>query len=408
MTRRVVVTGAGGVSPLGSEWTEIAASLKAMENRIRRMDWDIYKDLNTRLGCPVEDFEVPAHYTRRQLRTMGRNARLAVRASELALESAGLLGDPIVQAGKMGIAYGSCSGSTDASRDFLRLLTDHSTDGMTATTSVRSMAYTAAINIGVFFGITGRIIPTPSACAAGSQGIGYAYESIKYGMQDLMLAGGSEELCPTQAATFDVLYATSTQNDSPEATPRPFDRDRDGLVIGEGACTLVLEEYEHARARGATILAEIVGYGTNANGTHVTNPNKETMGIAMDLALRNAGLQGSDIGYVNAHGTATDAGDIAESQATEHAVGRGVPISSLKSYMGHTLGACGALEAWATIMMLGEGWAAPTINLRNVDENCGDLDYIRDEVRALSLEFAMTNNFAFGGIHTSLIIKLGG
>jgi 3-oxoacyl-[acyl-carrier-protein] synthase II len=220
-----------------------------------------------------------------------------------------------------------------------------------------------------------------------------------------MIAGGAEELDATEAAVFDTLFATSVRNDTPELTPRPFDRERDGLVIGEGAGCLILEEREHALARGATIHAELVGFGTNSDGTHVTQPNAATMKVAMQLALEDAGLEPGAIGYVNAHGTATQQGDIAETQATAEVFGRRVPISSLKSYMGHTLGACGALEAWFSIEMMREGWFAPTINLNEVDPACGDLDYIRGDGRRLDCEYVMSNNFAFGGINTSLIFK---
>lgn len=220
-----------------------------------------------------------------------------------------------------------------------------------------------------------------------------------------MIAGGAEELCATEAAVFDTLFATSVKNDTPSVTPRPFDGGRDGLVIGEGAGCLILESMEHAEARGAKIHAELVGFGTNSDGCHVTQPNAETMKIAMQLALADAGLQAADIGYINAHGTGTQQGDIAESHATAQLFGATVPISSLKSYMGHTLGACGALEAWISIEMMREEWFAPTINLQQVDTQCAELDYIMGEGRALQTDYVMTNNFAFGGINTSLIFK---
>jgi 3-oxoacyl-[acyl-carrier-protein] synthase II len=188
-------------------------------------------------------------------------------------------------------------------------------------------------------------------------------------------------------------------------TPRPFDATRDGLVIGEGAGCLILEELEHALARGATIHAELVGFGTNSDGCHVTQPNSATMKGAIELALEDAGLAPSAIGYVNAHGTATEQGDIAETQATTQVFGANMPISSLKSYMGHTLGACGALEAWISIQMMREGWFAPTLNLDQVDPRCGALDYIKGEGRLIDCEYVMSNNFAFGGINTSLIFK---
>lgn len=220
-----------------------------------------------------------------------------------------------------------------------------------------------------------------------------------------MISGGAEELHLAATVVFDIMYATSTKNKNPKGTPRPFDKDRDGLVIGEGAGTLILEDFDHAKTRGATILAEVVGFGTNSDGVHIINPSTEGMEAAMRLALRDAKLSPSDIGYVNAHGTATELGDIAETQATSRIFGKRMPISSLKSYMGHTLGACGALEAWISIAMMREGWFAPTLNLKNVDKRCGALDYIRGKSRTLKTIYVMSNNFAFGGVNTSLIFK---
>jgi len=405
--KRVVVTGMAGISPLGTGWEVVRQRLRDQQNAVVHMaEWDIYQGLNTRLAAPVPSLELPPErYGRKQTRAMGRVALLAVRATELALEDAGLLGAPVVASGDCGVAYGSSAGNPAAIGDFASLVLERSTRGINATTYVRMMSHTAPVNIGVFFGTQGRIITTSSACTSGSQGIGYAYEAIKTGKQKVMLAGGSEELHPSDAAIFDTLFATSTRNDAPHTTPRPFDRDRDGLVIGEGAGTFVLEELAHAQARGARIYAELVGYGTNSDGRHVTNPNAATMRRAMELALEDAGLEPEQIGYVNAHGTATDAGDLAESQATAALFGPRMPISSLKSYMGHTLGACGALEAWMTIMMMREGWVAPTLNLVNVDEKCGALDYVRGDIRPLDTSHVMTNNFAFGGINTSLIFE---
>ena len=404
--RRVVVTGIGGISALGHDWPSIASSLKAQKNCVVTMaEWDKYDGLNTRLAAPVTDFEVPSHYSRKKIRSMGRVSIMATRASELALIDAGLLDDPIVTSGEMGIAYGSSTGSTDPITAFGDMLKTGDMSGVTATSYIRMMAHTTAVNVGVFFGLKGRIHTTSSTCTSGTKGKGYAYEAIKYGQQTLMLAGGGEELCATEAVVFDTLFATSTKNTTPELSPRPFDAQRDGLVIGEGACTLVLEELEHAKARGAKIYAEIVGFGTNSDGQHVTQPNSDTMEIAIRLALKDAALTPDAIGYVNAHGTATDRGDIAESHATHAVFGADMPISSLKSYTGHTLGACGALEAWVSIEMMNAGWFAPTLNLDNIDPECAALDYIRGEPRALDTDYVMSNNFAFGGINTSLIFK---
>jgi 3-oxoacyl-[acyl-carrier-protein] synthase II len=220
-----------------------------------------------------------------------------------------------------------------------------------------------------------------------------------------MLTGGAEELARMDAAIFDVIYAASIRNDEPDQTPRPFDVARDGTVVGEGAGCLVLEEFERARARGARIYAEIVGYGTNCDGRHMTNPDPEGMEEVMRQGLADAGMDAGAVDYVNAHGTGTEAGDIAESQATLAVFGRETPVSGLKGHLGHTLGACGVLEAWITIEMINEGWVAPTLNLTEVDERCGELDYVRDAPRDLDAEIAVSNNFAFGGVNTSLVFK---
>ncbi len=404
--KRVVITGMAGISSLGQDWETISAKLRDKQNCVVTMDeWDKFDGLNTRLAAPVLDFQIPSHYSRKKIRSMGRVSLMATRASELALQDAGLLDDPMIKTGIMGVAYGSSTGSTDPLIAFGDMLKSGDMSGITATSYIRMMAHTTAVNLGVFFGLKGRVHTTSSACTSGSQGIGYAYEAIKYGLQTLMLAGGGEELCPTEAVVFDTLFATSTRNAEPQMTPRPFDANRDGLVIGEGAGTLILEELEHAKARGANIYAEIIGYGTNSDGLHVTQPNADTMEKAIRIALSEAQIQPEQVGYVSAHGTATDRGDIAESIATHAVFGNNMPISSLKSYTGHTLGACGALESWLSIKMMSEGWFVPTINLDNVDPQCASLDYIRDDIRHIDTDIIMSNNFAFGGINTSLIFK---
>ncbi len=406
MNKRVVITGCAAITPLGNSWREFKAKLEAGNSAVCYMpEWENIGELNTRLAAPVQDFTLPPHYTRKKTRTMGRVSKLAVRATELALDDAGLLDSQVLASGATGIAYGSCTGSTDAMQDFTRLIAQADISDVNATTYIRMMSHTAPVNIAVYFGLKGRVIATSTACTSGSQGIGYAYESIQAGKQQVMIAGGAEELCPSEAAIFDTLYATSVQNDRPHATPRPFDRDRDGLVIGEGACTFILEELEHARARGAAIIAEVVGFGTNCDGNHVTQPTAATMSEVMKLALEDSGLAASDIPYVNAHGTATRVGDVAESLATREIFGGEVAISSLKGHIGHTLGACGAIEAWAAIHMMNEEWFAPTLNLAVVDDECADLDYLLGEGRRLTAPYIMSNNFAFGGINTSLIFK---
>ncbi|MEB0079060.1 beta-ketoacyl-ACP synthase [Pseudomonas sp. CCI3.2] len=406
--KRVVVTGMAGITSLGSDWASIQANFIANRSGIRRMDeWNRFTELNTRLAGPIDDFAVPKHWNRKQLRSMGRVSRLAVGAAEQALLDAGLLGDAIIRDGRMGVACGSSTGSTDEIKAFGNMLLNSVAEGLNANSYVRMMPHTTAANISIFFGLTGRLIPTSSACTSGSQGIGYAYESIKFGRLPLMLAGGAEELCPTEAMVFDALYATSLKNDAPHTTPRPYDSARDGLVIGEGGGMLVLEELEHALARGAHIHAEIVGFGSNADGAHSTRPEQITMRRAMELALEDAGLTPDAIGYVNGHGTATatEQGDIAETLATNSLFGPRMPISSQKSFLGHTLGACGALESWFCIEMMNRDRYVHTLNLDVIDPQCGELDYLRGEMRQMSNQYVMNNNFAFGGVNTSLIFK---
>ena len=406
--KRVVITGMAGISPIGNTWEAVRDSLQNNVSGIVHMsDWDRCRDLNTRVGAPARPFELdPVLFSRKKTRAMGRVALMAVKTAMDALADAGLSDDPIVTSGDMGISFGSSAGQPAAVAELANLILTDSCRGITATTYVRMMSHTAPVNIGVYFGIKGRIITTSSACTSGSQGIGYAYEAIAAGRQIAMIAGGAEELHATDAAIFDTLFATSVRyNDDPVHTPRPFDKGRDGLVVGEGAGTLILEELEHAKARGAKIYAEIIGFGTNSDGAHITTPQSGQMAAAMRLALADAGLSPDEIDYVNGHGTATDRGDIAESHATYEVFGSRVPYSTYKGHMGHTLGACGALEAMFAIRGMLEGFAAPTLNLTEPDPACAPLAYIRDQVIPLEQRTVMSNNFAFGGINTSLIFR---
>lgn len=407
MSRRVVVTGGSCVSSLGMEIDEVFSQLKTFKNHIVRMnDWDKYAQMNTRLAGPIL-YDLP-EYPRKKIRGAGRVGVLAITSADKAMQMAGLVGEKeLLKSGRVGVAYGSSMGSVRPLLDFVSMQNPpYDCSKVSATTYIQSMPQTTAVNVSLFFGLTGRLITTNTACTSGSLSIGYAYEAIKYGMQDVMIAGGAEELAATESAVFDTLFATSLKNDSPEITPAPYDRDRDGLVIGEGAGTLVLEEYEHAKARGAHIYAELVGFGHNTDGDHITQPKKETMQKSLEFALSDAQISPDAIGYVNGHGTATHHGDIAESWATFNAFKqRAVAISSLKSYIGHTLGACGGIEAWLGINMMNRGWFSPNLNLKNIDPECAPLDYITGDGREMDTEYVMSNNFAFGGINTSLIFK---
>ena len=404
--RRVVVTGGSCISSLGFDADSAFESLKSLKNRVVRMDaWDVYKQMNTRLAAPI--LEPLPQYPRKKIRGAGRVAVMGLASADKALEVAGLTEDvELMKSGRMGVAYGSSMGSINPLLEFFSMLTTYDCSKITATTYIRAMPQTCAVNISVILGLTGRLVTTNTACTSGSLAIGQAYELIKYGKQDVMIAGGADELDPTESAVFDTLLATSTKNDHPELSPAAYDKDRDGLVIGEGAGALILEEYEHAKARGAKIYAELIGFGSNTDGEHITQPKKETMQHALELAIEDSGISPDALGYVNGHGTATHHGDIAETWATYGALKqRAVPLSSLKSYVGHTLGACGGIEAWLAINMMNRGWFSPNLNLKNVDPECAPLDYITGSGREMDVEYIMSNNFAFGGINTSLIFK---
>ncbi|MDR1586723.1 MAG: beta-ketoacyl-ACP synthase [Treponema sp.] len=404
MKRRVVVTGGGIVSSLGSEPEDIFRKLKEGKNCVRVMDaWDMYPQMNTRLAAPV-DFVMP-DYPRKKIRGMGRVSRLALVAADNAVRCAGLENSDEFGGGRFGIAFGSSMSSVESMLDIYGMLIHNEMKNINATTYIKAMPQTCAANIEVFYGLTGRLITTNTACTSGSIAIGYAYETIQRGLQDIMIAGGADELSAVDAAIFDTLFAASTKNDSPEKTPAAYDKNRDGLVVGEGAGVLILEEYEHALKRGAAVYAEIIGFGTNTDGTHITQPNRATMGGALTLALEDAGVSPGDVGYINTHGTATGAGDIAESWATYDVFKRAVPVSTLKNYTGHTLGACGTIEAWVSIHMMNRNWYIPNINLVDLDPQCAPLDYITGNGRELETDTIMSNNFAFGGINTSLVFR---
>jgi 3-oxoacyl-[acyl-carrier-protein] synthase II len=409
MKRRVVITGGGIVSCLGFSWTEILANLKALKNKVRYMsDWEKYNGMNTHLAAPV-DFIMP-EYSRKKIRGMGRVAKMALVSADEALKNARFYNEngefsPELKNGRCGIAYGSCIGSIEPLTDMNTLLIDNDSRKINSSTYIKAMPQTCAANLEIFYGLTGRMITTDTACTSGSLAIGYSYEAIQEGKQDIMIAGGADELSPAMAAIFDTLFAASVKNNEPETTPRAYDKNRDGLVVGEGAGTLIVEEYNHAVSRGAPIYAEIVGFGTNTDGTHITSPNQATMGRAMKYALEDADLSPDAIAYINTHGTATVAGDVAESGATYDVFQRAVPVSTIKNYTGHTLGACGAIEAWIAINMMREKWFAPNINLEELDSACAPLDYITGEGRIIDAEYVMSNNFAFGGHNTSLIFK---
>lgn len=405
--RRVVVTGMSGITALGGTWPEIEAAMTAGTTATRYIeDWDRLTDLTCKVGAPADWFNHEGFYPRQKIRSMGRVSVMAVHACEKALEQAGLLDDAVLKSGRAGVACGSSFGSTPPIKDFVKFLETGKAGTLNATSYIRMMSHTTPVNISVAFGVQGRVITTSSACTSGSQGIGYGYEAVRDNHADVMITGGAEEFCPTMAVVFDRLYATSTSgNTAPAQASKPFNPERDGLVVGEGAGILVLEEREHALARGAVPLAEVVGFATNADGVHISHPAQETQVRVMRQALTAADVDVSAIGFISGHGTATVAGDEVESLATAEVFGDRVPFHTLKGHLGHSLGACGAIEAWLGIEMMRSGWIAPIANFSRVDQRCGALDYVSDSGRNVATDYFVSNNFAFGGINTTLVIS---
>lgn len=409
MRRRVAVTGLGITSPIGGDLNAVSLALREGRHGVQTCPaWGAVEGLQTRLVARVEDPALQS-FPRKSTRSVGRLGLLALLATERALADAGADREAL-RSGLQGVAYGSTHGSSEALEAFCRkLFTTDSLEGLSGTAYLKFMSHTAVANLAQHYGIRGRAVSTCAACVSGSVAVGTGYELVRAGVQELMLCGGAEEAHFVPAAVFDTMFATSRAfNDRPDLSPRPFDLDRDGLVIGEGAGTLVLEDWDRAVARSARIHAEVVGYGSSSDGTHVTAPDAEGMRLAMTLALRDAGMRADDIDYVNAHATGTDVGDIAESVATAAVFGARTPVSSTKGHTGHTLGACGALELAFCVAMMRDGFVPPTRNLDRVDPRCAPLDYVMGSPRALRPRVVMSNNFAFGGLNTSLILRAVG
>ncbi len=402
--RRVVVTGVGLMSPIGNQISEVSDALRSGRSGVRAMpEWAHWKDLHTRVGAVVADFDEKA-IPREFRRSMGRVALLAAAAASQAVAEA-RLDRQTLASGRVGISLGQTVGSPSATETYFDTLRQEGVRALKSTTFLQLMAHSAAANLALMLGVTGRVWAPSAACASGSQAIGQGFETIRDGHQDIMLCGGSEELHVTTATTFDIVGGTSRAfNDRPQLTPRPFDLRRDGLVVGEASGVLVLEGLDSAVGRGAPVLGEVLGFSTFCDGQHMSSPAREGMARTIAAALESAGLAPSELGYVNAHATGTSLGDPVEAQATRDVLGDQIPVSSTKGHTGHTLAACGAIEAIFTLLMIREGFLAPTLNLDEVDPSCAGLALVR-EVEAKRVTRAITNNFAFGGVNTSLVLS---
>jgi 3-oxoacyl-[acyl-carrier-protein] synthase II len=402
--QRAVITGYGVVTPIGYSVSEMMASLDAGVCATRTMppSWNRYGKLQCQVGATIE-LRDPKAIPRPLRRTMSPMSILAVQASQAALahakiDVAGIPGDT-----RFGCIMGSTTGSPQAlARTYEMLLAQNEYMQLGASEFFQCVSHTVALNVAQYFGVKGVVSATSAACASGLQAVGAAFDQIRLGRQDVVLCGGAEELHETVVGSFDILYAASTKyNDSPTQTPRPFDIHRDGLVCGEGAGAIVMEEYDHAIRRGAAILAEVVGYHTCSNGTHVSQSDETSMITCMKLALESGGLSARDVGYVNAHATGTQQGDAAEARAIGAVFGPEIPVSSLKGNMGHTLGASGPIELAATIEMMRGGVVQPTHNLDEVDPACAGIRHVREKITHPFRAF-LKNSFAFGGINSAI------
>lgn len=402
---RVVITGMGVVSPFGNGVAALMDGIEKGRSAVKHMEgWDQYTGLRSHVGAPAElidEKKIP----RQKRRSMGRMSIFAAQAADEALADADI---DLAKENpwRVGCVIGSTMGSAKSINDaFEIMLPNKDLSQMNSTMFFQCMSHTAAANVAQYLGLNGYIMATAAACASSLQAIGTGYDLIRLGRQDILLCGGAEELHPTVTGSFDVLFATSTRyNHSPEKTPRPFDKDRDGLVCGEGSGILVLEEYKRAVSRKARIYAEITGYSTSGNGSHVSQSNKESMLYCMKKALSEAKAAPEEIGYINAHATATRQGDQEEAEAIRELFGDSVPVSSLKGYIGHTLGASGATELIASLLMMERGVIYPTLNLDTVSPECEGIDHVTNR-RTKKVDTILKNCFAFGGVNAALVCK---
>jgi 3-oxoacyl-[acyl-carrier-protein] synthase II len=408
MERRVVITACSAITPIGHSKKDIVKHLREGISGVRKLRTDdLLSDYIQSGVFGTVDYPLSYNFKRKDRKTMGPVSYYACQVATEVLEESGLNKD-FFSSGQMGVAFGSTHGSPTVQRQIYKSFFSESKSDFNSIGAVdylKSMVHTTAVNITKMFGITGRVISSSTACTTSSQSMGFGYEMIKYGIQDAMLCGGADEYDTTTVAVFDNLLACSTAfNDTPHLTPRPFDSQRDGLVVGEGAGAVLLEEYEFARKRGANILAEIIGFSCNNNGGDLILPNLDGITQTIRLGLKDASIDPGSVDFVSAHATATKMGDIIEAQAISAVYGSSPVVTGLKSYMGHTMGSCGSIETILTLYMMAEGFIAPTLNLDNVDERCAMLRHATHLFES-DILIAAIQNFAFGGVNTCLMLK---
>lgn len=403
-----MITGCAAITPIGNTKAEMVRHLTQGISGVKalRSDGLLTEQIHSGVFGTV-DYPIEYAFSRHHRKTMGPVAYYACQVAKEALAGAGLE-EAFVTSGRMGVAFGSTHGSPTVQREIYRTFFGQSEQKLRnigAVDYLKSMVHTTAVNITKMFGITGRVISSSTACTTSSQSIGYGYEAVKFGLQDAMLCGGADEYDTTTVAVFDNLLACSTAfNATPHLTPRPFDVRRDGLVVGEGAGAVVLEEYERARRRGAVILGEVLGFACNNNGGDMILPNINGIEQTLRLGLDSAQIAPDQVDLISAHATATKMGDVIEAQAIGKVYGAGPLVTGLKSYMGHTMGSCGVIETILALHMMHEGFVAPTLHLDDVDERCAMIRHAR-QLTETAVQVAAIENFAFGGVNTSLIVR---
>lgn len=402
---RVVITGLGAVTPFGSGVESMMKGIQESRSAVQFMDgWNQYKGLKSQVGAPAELID-EKKILRQKRRSMSPMSIFSVQSSEEAITDAGL-DMSTLSPDRIGCIIGSTMGSAKSINEFFEIiLPEKNVSEVPSMLFFKCMSHSAAMNLAQYFGLKGYVMATSAACASGLQAIGTGYNLLKLGLQDVIFCGGAEELHPSVTGTFDLLYATSVNyNTSPHKTPRPFDADRDGLVCGEGSGIVILETHEHAVKRGADIYAEIIGYNTCGSGAHISQSNRDAMIQCMKGAMDEAKVKPGDIDYISAHATATIQGDKAEAAAIAELFGETVPVSSLKGYIGHTLGASGAIELIASIKMMQEAVAYPGLNLDNIAPDCEGVYHLRKPLKK-ELRTIIKNCFAFGGVNSALVCR---
>jgi 3-oxoacyl-[acyl-carrier-protein] synthase II len=403
--RRVVVTGMGAVSPFGQGVAIFIDSLvKGESGIVRHSELESMDGVRSMVAGMVKYID-PMIIPRKYRRSMSDMSVYSVLACQEAISMGGLSPE-IYSNENMGIVLGSTMNSIETFVSFIKdYLVDKNMENMRSTIFFKLMNHSCAFNVSQVLGLKGRVIAPSAACSTGCQAVGIGYEMIAFGKQDYMLCGGADEYHPFITLSFDLINAASTNfNSSPSKTPRPFDRDRDGIVCSEGCGILLLETLESAKERGADIYAEIIGFASTANPENIANPSAESLIECMTKALSDAGIDSSDVDYVNAHATGTLQGDIEESNAIYEVFGGNVPVSSLKGHIGHTMAASGSLELIASIHMLRKKEVIPTLNLENIDDLCKIINLIQ-RLEKKEIKCILKNNFALGGVNSCLIIR---